>query len=181
MKQDGNVSELSNREVPGLVRDIRRLGRRLLTVDSLSDPQVQAALQQLDSQLAGLMSVGGGRHRLTPGVRSRSAAVRDTKGYNLKPNPLTATTAGQLVDAMRAYRSWAGNVPYRAMADRAHHAVAHSTMFVALNSSELPALPVVIAIIRGCGGSSDDQEKFATAWRRINSGGIDGSTIALLT
>jgi hypothetical protein len=48
--------------------------------------------------------------------------------------------------------------------------VAHSTMCVALKSDTLPGLKVVIAIVAGCGGGDDDQQVFATAWRRISSG-----------
>lgn len=174
---------MPERDVAGLIRDIRRLGRRLLSVDALSDPQVQAALHQLDRQVADVISPGRGRHRLAGGgtdALTPSEPVRDMHGYNLRPNPLTATTGSELVKALRQYRAWAGNVSYRQMAARAQQAVAHSTMFVSLNSSELPALKVVIAIIAGCGGSLDDQQKFATAWRRINSGNLGPPEIDLM-
>ena len=183
MNRDGHHSPIPEQDVVALVRDIRRLGRRLLSIDAISDPQVQSALHQLDRQVAGVISPGNGRHRLAtagPGSLTQSEPVRDTRGYHLKPNPLAATTSAQLVSALRQYRGWAGNIPYRQMAARAQQAVAHSTMFVALNSAELPALKVVIAIILGCGGSVDDQQKFATAWRRINSGNLGPPGIEIL-
>lgn len=183
MNREGHHSPMPERDVTGLVRDIRRLGRRLLSVGAINDPQVQAALHQLDRQVADVISPGRGRHRLLSGgldAVAPSEAIRDTRGYNLKPNPLTATTSAEFVKALRQYRAWAGNVPYRQMAARAQQTVAHSTLFVALNSNELPALKVVIAIIVGCGGSIDDQQKFATAWRRINSGHLGAPEIDLM-
>jgi hypothetical protein len=35
-----------------------------------------------------------------------SDAVPDVEGYDLKPNPLTAEMAGELVAALREYRTW---------------------------------------------------------------------------
>lgn len=156
-----------------LASEIRRLGHRLQCPYTLSDPKIQAALNQLDKQVARVLCQSRGRHRLLPaGVDggSEPEIIRDVWGYNLKPNPLTAITSAQFVSALRQYRAWSGNVSFRQMADRARQAVAHSTMCEALKGTKLPPLKVVIAIVVGCGGSREDQEKFVTAWRCINSG-----------
>lgn len=170
------------RDAASLVRDIRRLGRRLVSPGALNDPQVKTALLQLDRLMAIALGPSHGRHRMQgtgAEVLTRPEPVRDVPGYDLKPNPLTATTSGQFVNVLREYRVWAGKPSFRLMAARAQQFVAHSTMCVALNSSDLPALKVVTAIIVGCGGSSEDQETFVTAWRRINSGNFGSSGIQL--
>lgn len=99
--------------------------------------------------------------------------VRDAEGYDLKPNPLTARTPGELVDALREYRAWAGTPPLRKMATTAGDMVAYTTIWSALKGNELPKLHVVMAIIEGCGGSQEDLRAFATAHRRINLGKLD--------
>ncbi len=43
-------------------------------------------------------------------------------------------------------------------------------MYAAMNSTALPKLDVLKAIVTGCGGSNDDLRAFTTAWRRIASG-----------
>jgi hypothetical protein len=105
--------------------------------------------------------------------------VRDVDGYNLRPDPMAATTAGELVAALREYRAWADNPPYRKMAAQARQVVGHSTMYAALkNDTELPRLKVVIAIIAGCGGDDEEQRAWATAWRRISMGKHGGQAAA---
>lgn len=161
-------------DVAALVSDINRFGRQMQSRQALlSNPHVKSALTQLDRQLAGALGQSHGRHRVLTNNARTSEVVSDTWGYNLKPNPLQASTATELISALRRYRKWAGNTPFRKMAAKARFEVAHSTMCVALNGTELPPLKVVIAIVVGCGGSSDDQERFATAWRRIDSGRSD--------
>ena len=106
-------------------------------------------------------------------------AIRDAEGYNLQPDPLAATTPTELVAALREYRAWADSPPYRAIAAQAHQAVAHSTIYTALNNdTELPRLKVVIAIIAGCGGDDAQQRTWATAWRRIALGKLDAPATA---
>jgi hypothetical protein len=56
------------------------------------------------------------------------------------------------------------------MAARTRQKVAASTLCTALGNGELPRLDVVVAVIAGCGGSEEDQRRFATAWRRIQLG-----------
>lgn len=180
--QHRSQPEGRERDVTSLVRDIRRLGRRLVSPAALNDPQVKSALLQLDRLVATALGTSHGRHRVQGAgaeVLTRPEPVRDAWGYDLKPNPLEATTSAEFVNALRDYRVWAGKPSFRLMAARAQQFVAHSTMCVALNSSDLPALKVVTAIVVGCGGGSEDQEKFVTAWRRINSGDFGSSGIQL--
>ena len=53
------------------------------------------------------------------------------------------------------------------MAQDAGNTVAPSTMCTALNGKILPRLEVVLAIVTGCGGTEEDRQRFATAWRTI--------------
>lgn len=53
------------------------------------------------------------------------------------------------------------------MAGRCKGNIGASTLNTALRSDELPALPVVRAVITACGGSNEDQRRFATAWREL--------------
>lgn len=155
-----------------LAAEISSLKQRL-SPEVLRDPRIRAELAELDKQVAAALEESRGRHRLPAGAAAPAVSaepVRDADGYNLKPDPLRAQTAAELVEALRQYRAWAGNTPFRQMAARARQRVAHSTMCVALKNHELPGLKVVLAIVAGCGGGQPDQEKFATAWRRINSG-----------
>jgi hypothetical protein len=159
-----------------LAAEIRRL-RQQLSPDALSDPRIRAELAELDRQVASALDHSRGRHRLPAGAAAPSVAlgpVRDADGYNLKPDPLQAQTAAELVRALRQYRAWSGNTPFRQMAAQARQRVAHSTMCVALKSEELPGLKVLLAIVAGCGGSQSDQQKFATSWRRINDRSLTG-------
>jgi hypothetical protein len=159
-----------------LAAEIRRL-RQQLSPEALSDSRIRAELAELDRQVASALDHSRGRHRLPAGAVAPAVApgpVRDADGFNLKPDPLAAQTAAELVRALRQYRAWSGNTPFRQMAAQARQRVAHSTMCVALKSEELPGLKVVLAIVAGCGGSQSDQQKFATAWRRINDGSLAG-------
>lgn len=180
--QRNSQPEGRERDVTSLVRDIRKLGRHLVSPGALNDPHVKTALLQLDRLMAVALGTSHGRHRVQGAgaeILSRPEPLRDAQGYDLRPNPLKATTSAEFVKALRDYRVWAGKPSFRLMAARAQQFVAHSTMCVALNSSDLPALKVVTAIVVGCGGGIDDQEKFVTAWRRINSGKLGSSEIRL--
>lgn len=91
----------------------------------------------------------------------------DADGFDLRPDPLQATTPADLVRALRQYRLWAGEPPLRAIARRAGTGTGASTICTALNATTLPRLEIVTAIIAGCGGSAEDQRRFTTAWRVI--------------
>lgn len=172
--EPGHPGPQSGLSCAELAAEIRSLQQRL-SPEILRDPRIRAELAELDKQVAAALDQSRGRHRLPAGAVAPAASpepVRDADGYNLKPDPLQAQTAAELTGALRQYRAWAGNTPFRQMAARARQRVAHSTMCVALKSDDLPGLKVVLAIVAGCGGGQADQEKFATAWRRINAGMI---------
>ncbi len=165
-------------DVTTLVCDIRTIGRQLRNPETLSHPYVKSAIAELESQLADVLDHSRGRHRLTIGDSDRAATAEGMHDASvsvdtLKPNPLMATTAAELLAAMRRYRAWAGSASFRQMAIRARHAIPHLAMCRALNGEELPPLETVIAIIAGCGGEQDDQEMFAAAWRRIEAVELD--------
>jgi hypothetical protein len=109
------------------------------------------------------------RHRSTVDELA-SQQISDASGFDLKPNPLTATTPAEFIEVLWQYRAWSGNPPWRTMAKRADQTVVHSTMYAAMNGDALPKFDVVKAIIIGCGGGEDDLSSFASAWRRIATG-----------
>jgi hypothetical protein len=53
------------------------------------------------------------------------------------------------------------------MAARSRQMISRSSMQRTLNSRAMPSLKAVMAIVIGCGGTEDDQRRFATARRRI--------------
>lgn len=91
----------------------------------------------------------------------------DADGFDLRPDPLQAKTPADLVRALRQYRLWAGEPSLRTIARLAGTGTGASTICTALNAETLPRLETVTAIIAGCGGSGEDQRRFATAWRAI--------------
>jgi hypothetical protein len=94
----------------------------------------------------------------------------------LCPDPLMADTAAELVDTLRRYRIWAGEPSFRQMAVDSHQLAAASTLCAALNGEALPTLDVVQGVVIGCGGSEEDQKRFAAAWRRIRLGQASSGT-----
>jgi hypothetical protein len=54
------------------------------------------------------------------------------------------------------------------MARNCDRQMGYSTMCAVLREDELPRrLEIVEAIITGCGGSDEDIQRFASAWRRL--------------
>ncbi|HTU74042.1 MAG TPA: hypothetical protein VMG38_11045 [Trebonia sp.] len=107
-----------------------------------------------------------------------SPVLLDTPDSDLCPDPAAARTAAQFMDALRTYRTWAGQPSYRAMAsvikNQCSQQFAASTLHAALTGSELPALPLVQAVITACGGNDAHQQIFTSAWRRITMSQQDG-------
>jgi hypothetical protein len=91
----------------------------------------------------------------------------------------TATTPAEFIPALPKYRLWAGGPASSPMAALAKHEVAANAMHAAMNGKAPPKLDVVKAIITGCGGSEDDLQAFATAWRRIGAVGLSRAAIEL--
>jgi hypothetical protein len=94
--------------------------------------------------------------------------AQDAPGCDLRPDPGDARTQAELIEALRQFRTWAGNPSYRDMARACDGRPAASTMCRLLRGKELPArLEVIDAIITACGGEEEDRKRFATAWRRL--------------
>jgi hypothetical protein len=94
--------------------------------------------------------------------------AQDAPGCDLRPDPSGVRTPAELIEALRQFRTWAGNPSFRDMARACNGRPAASTMCRVLNRGELPTrLELVDAIITACGGEEEDRERFATAWRRL--------------
>jgi hypothetical protein len=171
----------SGQDIPQTVTDaeaaytattIAGLRRRLKRPGVAAHPMVLSELRKLEQEVTIQLEEDGrtpGRHR-SPAERALSQQVSDACGFDLKPDPLAATTAGEYLTALRQYKAWSGDPSWRTMAAQAGQAVVHSTMYGAMHGTTLPKFEVVKAIIIGCGGGRDDLRAFATAWRRLESG-----------
>jgi hypothetical protein len=167
MNRPADVSPAALAEASATAMMIAGLRRRLRNLWILEHPLVLSELRKLELQLNKQMSEGNrnrGRHAFETGPQ-----VEDVAGYDLKPDPLSATTAAEFMVTMREYKSWSGDPSWRRMADRAGQVIVHSTMHAAMQGDTLPKLEVVKAIITGCGGSQEDMRSFVTAWRRLAS------------
>ena len=94
------------------------------------------------------------------------AAIPDLPGTDSCPDPGTARTPEEFMDALRGFRAWAGKPSFRAMERQCAHRFAASTMCTALRADTLPSLDMVHAIVTGCGGSPRHVHAFAAACRR---------------
>jgi hypothetical protein len=99
----------------------------------------------------------------------------DLPGYDLKPDPLSVGSVADLILTLRDYRVWAGDPSFRMMAARSGQLASASAICTALGedaltSEVLPRLPVIMAVVAGCGGDQEDQEAWATAWRLLRLG-----------
>jgi len=155
---------------------IAGLRRRLRRPEVLEHPAVQEELRKLEEQVTTqLVDQAGrspGRHRSASAAaagRRGGLQIGDANGFDLKPDPLAATTEAQFIKALWDYKAWSGDPSWRAMAARAGQRVVHSTMYGAMHGSVLPKLEVVKAIISGCGGGEEDLRAFATAWRQLDT------------
>ena len=100
--------------------------------------------------------------------RARARPTPDVPGQDQRPNPRKARTSAEFVEALRQFRIWAGNPSFRDMARNCDRQMGYSTMCAVLRKDELPRrLEAVEAIITGCGGSDEDRQRFASAWRRL--------------
>jgi hypothetical protein len=86
-----------------------------------------------------------------------------------RPNPGTAATAGEFVDALVRLKRWSG-MGYRQLAKRAAvigHSLPRSTLTVALNRSTLPREDLVVALALTCGCDEEEVAQWVSARRRI--------------
>lgn len=99
------------------------------------------------------------------------AVTADAPGVNLKPDPLLARTPEEFNETVREYHTWAGAPSLAVMSGRCGGRPVKSTFRSALlNTGTLPKLPMVDAIVTGCGGSEEDKQLFASAWRAVKAG-----------
>jgi hypothetical protein len=103
------------------------------------------------------------RERAMPG-----SPARDVPGCDLRPDPSGARSAAELIEALRQFRTWAGNPSYRDMERACDGRPVASTMCRVLGRGRLPArFEVIDAIVIACGGEEADRGRFASAWRRL--------------
>jgi hypothetical protein len=117
----------------------------------------------------GVTPIEGRRFHLPHQDRSVpfQAPIDDTEGYNLRPDPLTAKKAYELMRLLRQFRAWCGQPGYRVMSSRVGKRVSPSTLCTALASDRLPKLDTLQAIIQACSGQEEDVRRWTTAWRQI--------------
>ncbi|MFC3995661.1 hypothetical protein ACFOVU_07035 [Nocardiopsis sediminis] len=102
-----------------------------------------------------------------PRPRPQPPAVRDIEGHDQRPDPMQAATTGAYVRAMRELQAWA-DLSYRDLERFCGGVCAYSTFWKALrDDTRLPKLVLVNALVVACGGTEDDYQRWATAWRRI--------------
>jgi hypothetical protein len=163
-----NPAEAMAIDVASIVEGLRW---RLQHQEILEHPKVHSELLKLYQQIAEQLETADpnpGRHRSTAGDENGEQAS-DAPGFDLKPDPLTATTPAEFIQALWQFKAWSGDPSWRKMAKRAGQAAVHSTMYQAMKGDALPKLEVVKAIIVGCGGGEDDLRLFGTAWRRLDA------------
>ncbi|WP_344056861.1 hypothetical protein [Microbispora corallina] len=155
--------------LPGADRNLlQNLWRRASAEPIAGSPSVASALEEV---VAARPAGTAESSPTKPALRRRRVQiprqVEDVDGYGLKPDPLTAQTPGELVDRMRRYRIWAGDLALRELVRRANGAFALSTLSKTLREDKLPPLELLLSFIRACGGSDDDVQRWGTAWRQI--------------
>lgn len=174
--------EWANGESIPLKREIEELVEKLLISQSLKK-------ELLDLHRRTLLRADARRVRE---VRRRAVEklpsgpppiVSDKPGWPLfKPNPLSASTPEEFVEAMRAFREWAGGggeFSARKLAHWSGGAFSHATINKILSEfypfPEKPTVKVsyVIGFIKACGGSDDDVTEWVTAWRQAYKRMVD--------
>jgi DNA-binding SARP family transcriptional activator/transcriptional regulator with XRE-family HTH domain len=115
-------------------------------------------------------STRGRRHAgATEQVTPTRVPIPDAPGFDLRPDPLQAHTAADLVQALRRFRLWAGAPSFRKMAGLlpTGSKVSIAAMCKALRSETLPSQQVMAAVVIGCGGTREQLQEFMTTWRKI--------------
>nr|BFE29580.1 hypothetical protein GCM10010200_018310 [Actinomadura rugatobispora] len=93
-------------------------------------------------------------------------ATPDVHGHNRRPDPLRATSQREFMAMLRAYRIWAGNPSLRQMQDRCAKKLSYTTFRNTLAADTIPAkLTTVETVIKVLGGTAEDLQRWATAWR----------------
>jgi len=111
-------------------------------------------------------------------------AMEDAEGYDQKPNPLDefskARTFNELDELLRRYWAWAGRPSSRRLAGLSEETFSHATVNKLISPKGLDGnrpfsakQQYVIAFIRACGGTRNDQMAWVSAWRQIGCGAND--------
>jgi len=180
--------DLVERECDDVVIKARRVQQHTLATapaDRVSEiavtlnQQADAARSQLDSVEREYIGLRSQLDRLVRQERLRPPTAADPQrlltdvaGYDdLRPNPLRARNAAELLATLRQYRLWSGEPSFRTMASRSGKPP--STLAAALSGTVLPSLETVSAIVIGCNGDTEERRQFSTAWRKIRLGWAD--------
>ncbi|MFD6096712.1 hypothetical protein ACFVWN_02190 [Nocardiopsis flavescens] len=110
----------------------------------------------------------GSARRPRPRRRLAGAAPEDVPGYRFKPDPLEAKTVEEFVEAMRRYRHWAGKPSYREMARRIGAGSAAGFCEALNRTDRLPSYALLNAFVVSLGGTQEDFQRWATAWRSLD-------------
>jgi DNA-binding SARP family transcriptional activator/transcriptional regulator with XRE-family HTH domain len=152
----------SGRDLPDLSEDGLKTLRAILAACGIAEPE---------TVIAWTYALIRARPETATATRitaiPAAAAIPDTPGTGLYPDPLTVQTTTEFVKALSRFRVWAGEPSFREMERACRHGVAAATMCTALGSDKLPSLRVVLAIITACGGTQEHQQTFTTAWRKL--------------
>ena len=136
--------------------------RKAIEVEARELSRLRADLMRREGALRETLEREGRRAHTEP------LPVIADHGEVLRPDPSDAETPTRFMAMLRQYRQWAGNPSYRMISQRAGGSPVASTIQAMLARNELPPrLDGIDAVIRGCGGTLEDREKFATAWRRL--------------
>jgi hypothetical protein len=167
-------------------RMVRSYAAKLGASKSVYDEFINAHRAALDAGRAaetGTVSSGSELGRLaslSPGLKVDPSAiwpkagpsvVEDLRGHECKPNPLDARSFAELEEKLREYWHWAGRPGSRIIAVASGGAFSHATIAKLLsNKPGKPSLKqsYVCGLIRGCGGDEEEQQRWVTAWRRID-------------
>ncbi|WP_460856042.1 hypothetical protein [Nocardiopsis coralliicola] len=83
------------------------------------------------------------------------------------PAPHAARTTGEFVQAMRSYRSRAGNPGYDEMERRSGEVCTAARFQQTLEGGRAPTVALVGAFITACGGDADDCSAWTSALRAL--------------
>jgi hypothetical protein len=143
------------------VNTLRSKLRELEDLLAAGDAHFEAGGQNFEAEMVAAATALRGQIAAT-------LAISDADGYDLRPNPLTARTPEEFTAALRQFRLWAGKPSLRKISRLTTNPhMAPSTLCSALRSNTLPTYAVVQAVITDCGGSEEDQKRFATSWRKL--------------
>lgn len=106
-------------------------------------------------------------------------AIPDPEDASLRPNPYDASTPADFMTRLRQFKIWSGNPGYRQIAAGSGRRYTASALHAALKRDAIPRKQELVdAIVQGCGGTKEDRQAWATAWRRLAMQPASGVPIA---